>query len=79
MRDKLSTIADAQHGHTAYKLREVNLKRLGVVDRVGRATEDDANDVGIVLRVLVVRQNLTEGVQFAHSAAYELRGLRTEI
>ena len=78
--DKLCTIADAQHRHLANKLREVYLKRLWVMDRIRRTTKDDTDDISIVtLGVLVVRQNLTEGVEFAHPAANELRGLRTEI
>ena len=80
VRNELSTIADAEYGHLADKLREIYLEGLGVVHRIGRTTEDDTNDVGIVvLGVLVVRQNLTEGVEFTDTTANELRGLRTEI
>ena len=79
VRDELRAVADAQHGQTAHKLAEVYLERLGVVDRVGRTTQDDANDGGVVLRELVVRQNLAEGVQLAHTPSDELRGLRSEI
>ena len=80
VRNELCTIADAQHRHLTNKLREVNLKCLWVVNRIRRTAKDDTDDIGIVvLRILVVRQNLTEGVEFTHPAANELRGLRTEI
>lgn len=49
------------------------------MDRVGTATEDDTDDGRVILGKLVVRQNLTERVQLAHTAADELRGLRSEV
>jgi hypothetical protein len=46
------------------------------VNRIGRTAQDDTDNICIVtLRVFVVRQDLTEGVQLTHSAANELRGL----
>ncbi len=75
VRDELRTIADAQHGQTAQELREVYLEGLRVVDAVGRAAEDDADDVGVVFRKLVVGQDLAKGVKFANAAAYQLCGL----
>jgi hypothetical protein len=77
--DKLGSVADAEHGVVADDLREVNLERFLVVDRVRTATEDDTDDGRVVLRELVVRQNLTERVQLAHTTADELRGLRSEV
>src|SRR3712207_7923069 len=41
---ELGTIADTQHGVLAYKLRQVNLKSLGVMHRIGRATENHRSE-----------------------------------
>ena len=75
MGDKLCAVADAEHGNLADKLREIYLESLGVVDRIGRSREDDADDGGVVLGKLVVGQDLAEGVQLADAAADKLRGL----
>ena len=79
MGDILCTIADTQHRQPADKLTEVNLEGLRVVDRERRATEDDSDDGGIILRKLVVRKNLAEGVELSDTTSDELRGLRSEI
>ena len=79
MRDELCSVADAQHGETTDELAQVNLESLGVVDAVRRSAEDDTNHIGVVLRELVVRQNLAKGVELTDTTADELRGLRTEI
>ena len=39
----------------------------------------EANDCGVVLGELVVRQDLAEGVHFAHATAYQLGRLRAEV
>ena len=79
MRDELCAIADSQYRDTTHKLLEINLERLRVVNRVRRATQDDSNHTRVVLRELVVGQNLAEGIQFTDTTTYQLRGLRTEI
>ena len=79
VRNELCAIADAKHRDASYKLAQVNLERLLIVYRIGASAEDDTDNAGVVLRELVVRHNLAEGVQFAYTAADELRGLRTEI
>ena len=70
--NELCSVADAQHGIFADKLTEVGLECLRVVDTVRRTTENDTYHVGVVLRELVVRKNLTKGVEFAHTATNEL-------
>ena len=52
---------------------------LGVIDAEGGTGENDADDVGVILRELVVGEDLAERVQLAHAAGYELCGLGTEI
>ena len=47
--------------------------------RVRASAEDNTDNTGIVLRELVVRHNLAEGIKLANTAADELRCLRTEI
>ena len=79
MRDELRSITDAQHGHTTYELAQVYLEGLGIVDAIGRTAENHAYHRGVVLRKLVVGHNLAKGVQLAHPAANELRGLRAEV
>ena len=79
MADELGAIADAQHGQTTHEARQVYLEGLGIVHAVGRTAEDDAYHVAIVLGVLVVRQNLAKRIEFAHTPADELGGLRTEV
>ena len=76
---KLSAIANAQHGQLAQELPQVYLESLGIMHGVRRAAQDDSYHRGVVLGELVVRKNLAERIQLAHSATYELRGLRTEI
>ena len=49
------------------------------MNRIRTSTKDYTNDAWIILRKLIVRHNLAEGVKLAHTAADELRGLRTEI
>ena len=77
--DELCTVADAQYGETTDEPREVYLERLGVVDAVGRTAEDNADDVAVVLRILVVRQDLTKGIELADTTANELCRLGTEV
>ena len=79
MRDKLRTIADAQHWDAAHKLRQIDLEGLRIVHTIGRTTEYHANHRGIVLRELVVWHDLTEGVELTHTTANQLRRLGTEI
>ena len=71
----MRSIADAQNRDSADELAEVNLKRLLVVNRVGASAEYHSNDALVVFRKLVVRHNLAEGVELAHAASDELRGL----
>ena len=73
--DELSTIADTQYWDAAYKLLQVDLKGFGIVNRIRRAAQDDANHRRVVLGELIVRQNLAEGIQFTHTTAYQLCGL----
>ena len=79
VRDELCSVTDSQYGQTANKLAQVYLEGLGVVDGVGRTAQYHANHRWVVLWKLVVGENLAEGVQFAHPAANELSGLRTEV
>ena len=46
---------------------------------IWRATQYHADDSLFIIGELVVRKNLTEGIQLAYSATNELCGLRTEI
>ena len=75
VRNKLRTIANAQHGEFSDKLTEVYLEGFRVMDRKGRTTEDDTNDGRVILWKLVVGQNLAEGIEFAHPSPDELGGL----
>ena len=77
--DELCAIADAQHGNTAHEATQVHLERLWIVYRIRRAAEDDANNVGVVLGVLVVRQYLAERVHLADASSDELCGLTAEV
>ena len=79
MGNKLCAIADAEYGNPADKLRQVDLECLRVVNAIGRTTEDDTNDRRIVLGKLIVGEYLTKSIEFAHTSANELCGLRTEI
>ena len=79
VRDVLCAVADAKHRDASYELAKVYLERLLVVNREGASAEDDADDRRVVLRELVVGHNLAEGIKLAHTAANELRGLRTKI
>ena len=72
VRDKLGAVADAQYRDAPNKLRQVDLKGLGIVNREGRTAQDHTNHRRIVLRELVVRQNLAEGIQFTHTTANQL-------
>ena len=75
----LRSIADSEQGQTAAETGEVHLEGLGIIDGIGRAGENDADDVGVVLGILVVGQHLAEGAEFADTTGDELRGLRAEI
>ena len=55
MRDKLRTIADSEDGEASHEPIEVYLEGLRVVNGIRRATENDSDDVAVVLWVLVVR------------------------
>ena len=55
VRNELSTIADAKNGEASHEPIEVYLEGLRVVNGIRRATENDSDDVAVVLWVLVVR------------------------
>lgn len=55
------------------------LEGFRIMHTIRRTAEDDANHVGVVLRIFVIRQNLAERIEFAHTTADELRGLRPEV
>ena len=75
MRNELCTVADAQDGNPAHKLTEVHLECLWVVNRIGRTAQNHTNHRGVVLRELVVGQNLAESIQLTDTTADKLRGL----
>ena len=79
VRNELCAVADAEHGQTAHKLRQIYFERLRVVYAERRTAQYDTNHAGVVLGKLVVGQNLTKCVQLAHAAANELGGLRTKV
>ena len=79
VRNILRSVADAEHGHLADKLREIDLKSVGVVHREGRTAEDDADDALVANGKLVVGQNLAERVEFADTATNQLCGLAAEV
>ena len=75
----LCAVADAEQGPASAQGGEVYLRRLGVVDREGRAAEDHAYHVAGVGRELVEGVNLAVGVQLAYAPRYELRVLGAEV
>ena len=75
MGDELCTIADAQHWQTPHKLRQIDLESLRIMHAIRRAAEYHANHRGIILRKLVVRHDLTEGVKLTHTTTNQLRRL----
>ena len=79
VRHVLCAVADAEDRQASANAAKIHLESLGVVHAVRRTGENDTDDGVIIVRKLVVGQDFAEGVQFAHAAAYELRGLRTEI
>ena len=79
VRDELCTIADTQNWHLAYKLAQVYLESLRIVDAIGRAAQNDTYHGIVAHRKLVVGHNLAEGIELAHPTANELGGLRTKI
>ena len=79
VRHVLCAVADAENGEASANAAKIYLESLGVVHAVRRTGENDTDDGVIIVRKLVVGQDFAEGVEFAHAAAYELRGLRTEI
>ena len=72
---ELCPVTYSEDGELAYKLAQVDLKRLRVVNGVRRTAEDYADDTLRILRKLVVRQDFADRVKLTHTAAYELRGL----
>ena len=79
MGDELRTIADAQHWQATGKAAEVDLERLRVVHRIRRAAENNTDNIGVVLRIFVVRQDFAERVELADATSDELRSLRTKV
>jgi len=77
--DILCAIADAKHRVLADDAAQIGLERLRVVHGIRTAAENHSNDRGVIMGKLVVGNDLAEGVQLAHTAADELRGLRAEI
>jgi hypothetical protein len=75
MADELCPIADTQYRQTAHETTEVHLESLRIMNTIRRAAKDDANDIRVVLRVFVVRQNLAERIEFSNTASNELCGL----
>ena len=77
--DQLRTVADTQDRQSASDSAQVNPEGIVLIDAQRRTAQYHTDHVLVVLRVLVVRQNLAERVQFAYAAADQLRGLASEI
>ena len=75
----LGAVADAEDGQASADGGEIYLEGLLVIDAEGRAAEDDADDVGVVVREFVVGHDFAEHIEFADPAADELCGLGTEV
>ena len=76
---ELGAVTDAEHRQTFADLRQIGFEGLLVIDREGRAGKDDADHRLVVMRELVVGNNLAISVEFAHAAPDKLGGLRAEI
>ncbi len=75
MGDKLCSVAYSEDWHLADKLAKIDFECLWVVNAVRGAAKDNANDGLVGYRELVVRENLTKGVEFTNATSYELRCL----
>ena len=73
--NKLRSIADAEHRIFAYKLTEVYLESLSIMNRIRRSAQNHTDNVAVVFRKLVVRQDFAKRVELTHSTAYQLCGL----
>ena len=77
--NQLCTIADTQYRQTPADAAQVHMKGILLIDAQGRTAQNHAYHVLVVLRILVVRQYLAEGVQLADATTYQLCGLAAEV
>ena len=77
--DVLCAITDSQYRVFTPDFREVGLKCVLVVHRVGASRKNDSLHIRGVMRELVVRDNLAIHIQLANSPTDKLRGLRTKV
>ena len=81
MRDKLQSVADAEHGHCHVKNARIGGRSVTVIDRTRAAGKNDP-DGRITLNLIErcrARQYYGENFQFADAPGDELRILRAEI
>ena len=79
---ELGAIAYAEHRHTAQNTVQLDAEGILVVHAQRAARKNNTDYVLLFLlsvRIAVVRYYLAVDAEFAHTAAYELRGLRPEV
>ena len=77
--DQLCAITDTQYRQTPADVTQVHMKGILLIDAQGRTAQNHAYHVLVILRILVVRQYLAEGVQLADATTYQLGGLAAEV
>ncbi len=75
----LGSVAYAEHGVLGHDGGYIHFESLFVIDRERTARKNHADNVGVIGGEFVIGHNFAIGVQFADTAADELRGLRTEV
>ena len=75
IREILSAIANAEHRNATNKLAQIHLESFLIMNGVRTTAQDDTNHRWVVLRKLVVRHNLAEGIKLTYTTAYQLCGL----
>ena len=79
LRQILGAVADAEQRIMASDFRQIRFEGVGVVHRERTSGKDNALDVRVSKRELVVRQDFAIGVQLADATRNELRVLGTEV
>jgi hypothetical protein len=77
--DKLGTVADAENWQTAHEAVKVYLECLWIMHGIRRAGKDNADNVLVILRVLIVRHDFTERVKLTNTTSNELSGLTAKV
>ena len=76
---ELCAVANAENGQSAANTGQIDLEGTLIIHTERGSAQNNANDILVVVRELVVGHDFAEHVKLAHTAANELGGLGSEI